>query len=213
MDEWSILVYGGLFIIFGLPLVFALFGLVYCWVCDKFAIDPDPHTANLVYDSKSQTVTLFGRCDANFRALKIVADRDIQTKYEPKRLVYTSATVGGITTGGFHEAGGYTYVSSNKKTGKYNLYYRDELLPIKKIKLSDELFEQAKQSEIKNFLNQNKEIVVIEECNYSAITLGAIELGHPKAEDLAMEDMRKGFPSREKCEKILQWVCGKTPQE
>lgn len=100
-----------------------------------------------------------------------------------------------------------------KKTGKYNLYYRDELLPIKKIKLSDELFEQAKQSEIKNFLNQNKEIVVIEECNYSAITLGAIELGHPKAEDLAMEDMRKGFPSREKCEKILQWVCGKTPQE
>ena len=57
-------------------------------------------------------------------AFSIEAERNVNLSYTPDKLVYTGATVGGITTGGFHvEQGGYS-VSSGAKNGKYNLYFK-----------------------------------------------------------------------------------------
>lgn len=162
---------------------------------------------SLIYISSTQTLIVKIRGVINRGALEIVADRDIKTKYEPKRLVYTGATVGGITTGGFHEEGGYNYISSANKTGKYNIYYVNEMLPIEKIQLSDELIQQAKNSEIAQFLNSSNEIILIQK-HTSDLTQFAIETGKSFASDLLLRDMREGFPTLEKCEKIINWICG-----
>ena len=88
--------------------------------------------------------------------LTVFAHREIFTKEIPDRIVYTGATVGGITTGGFHiQKGGIAY-SEGDKTGQYSLCYRyagmvnnepwSEVVSF--LQLSDELMKEAKESPI-----------------------------------------------------------------
>ncbi len=88
--------------------------------------------------------------------LTVLAHREIFTKEIPDRIVYTGATVGGITTGGFHiQKGGIAY-SEGDKTGQYSLCYRyadmvnnepwSEVVSF--LQLSDELMKEAKESPI-----------------------------------------------------------------
>lgn len=193
-------------------IIIAIAFIVICYLPIPVAENPSVNAKeatkdSMIYDASTQTLTVKARCAANRGALEIVADRDIKTKYEPKRLVYTGATVGGITTGGFHEEGGYNYISSANKTGKYNIYYIGELLPIQKIELSNELVPQAKKSEIKPFLNNHNAILLITS-SISSFTRLAIANGSPLADKMMMEDLREGFPTLEKCEKIINWICG-----
>lgn len=88
--------------------------------------------------------------------LTILAHREIFTKEVPDRIVYTGATVGGITTGGFHiQKGGIAY-SEGAKTGQYSLCYRYAQMVnnepwsevVSFLQLSDELMTEAKESPI-----------------------------------------------------------------
>ena len=56
-------------------------------------------------------------------AVKIEADRDYTYKGVPDKLIYTGATVGGVTTGGFHVQKGGIAITSMKKNGKFFLSY------------------------------------------------------------------------------------------
>ena len=86
--------------------------------------------------------------------LTVFAHREIFTKEIPDRIVYTGATVGGITTGGFHIQKGGTAYSEGGKTGKYSLCYRyagvvnnepwSEVVSF--LQLSDELMKEAKEN-------------------------------------------------------------------
>lgn len=141
------------------------------------------------------------------KAIKILDDKDYTISYKPEEYIFTSATVGGITTGGVDKIGGYSYISGSTKTGKYQLWYIDKL--IRRIQLSDTLFAQAKKSPIAEYLDKTtKEIVVISTVSPSYATQMLLRAGHTNS---ALDNMRReskaGYPSYEKCIKIMNWLC------
>ena len=118
------------------------------------------------YIPTQHTLVLKKRGPELSKAIKILDDRDYKISYKPEEYIFTSVTVGGITTGGVDKIGGYNYISGSTKTGKYQLWYIDKL--VRNIRLSDELFEQAKESLIAEYLNMTtKEIVVISSVSLS----------------------------------------------
>lgn len=84
--------------------------------------------------------------------LQVEAHREVFSKEVPDKIVYTGATVGGITTGGFHIQKGGTVYTEGNKTGKYSLYYRYASMlnnepyseVVSYLSLSDELMKEAR---------------------------------------------------------------------
>ena len=141
--------------------------------------------------------------------VKIAKDEVIS--YKPKEYVYTGATVGGVTTGGIHEQGGYNYVSGYRDTGRYQLQYEDEKFRrylITKIQLSDELYNKAKESPIKDYLdNEKKQIKVVEELRPSSVVRQQMEMGNfQTARQIFANEMVEGYPTYDKCQKIINWL-------
>ena len=97
------------------------------------------------------------------KAIKINAKHEIHCKEIPDKLIYTGATVGGITTGGFHVQKGGTQILMGKKTGQYYLSY--ELLPsyqntsgiIVFIILNDSDFEELNKTELSQLVATKEE--------------------------------------------------------
>lgn len=110
--------------------VLILFGLVITYFSFKILSlkkeEKQAHEARqtMSYDSNTKCLTVLERSPQLKEALTIEAAHDIIANYTPDRIIYTGATVGGITTGGFHtEKGGYS-MSLGGKTGKYYLSYK-----------------------------------------------------------------------------------------
>ena len=102
--------------------------------------------------------------------LSLYAYREIFVKDVPDRIVYTGATVGGITTGGFHVQKGGTAYTYGDKTGKYSLCYKyAEMVDsqpyshvVSFLQLSDELMTEARRHPVMKKLilsdNQVKQV-------------------------------------------------------
>ena len=159
------------------------------------------------YIPTQHTLVLKKRGPELSKAIKILDDRDYKISYKPEEYIFTSVTVGGITTGGVDKIGGYNYISGSTKTGKYQLWYIDKL--VRNIRLSDELFEQAKESLIAEYLNMStKEIVVISSVSLSYTTRMLLDTGHTDyAFDNITKESKAGYPTYEKCIKIMNWLC------
>lgn len=122
--------------------------------------------------------------------------------YNPEKYIFTSATVGGITTGGIDKVGG-NYVSGKKvDSGKCELKYFGQ--KIQRIQLTDKLYKEAKKSAIKKYLNDKKQIVVENETDGSAVISAQLFGIHSLT---TQEMLHKGYPSREKCKEIIAWIC------
>lgn len=76
------------------------------------------------YDIGRKSITL-KKLDPRIKEfVKIEAERDLMVNYTPDKTIYTSVTVGGVTTGGFDTIKGGYSLSSGAKTGKYYLSYK-----------------------------------------------------------------------------------------
>jgi len=84
--------------------------------------DKKTTASNLRYNEKTDELTLIYRDSTNRKVLKVEQIWNHTFNYEPEKMVYTGATVGGVHTGGFHKEGGYHTVSGTQ-TGKYQIYY------------------------------------------------------------------------------------------
>lgn len=132
-----------------------------------------------------------------------------QQYYNPEKYIYSSATVGGITTGGVSKIGGdYTKgkeIDSEKRKLKY---FGQE---VKRIQLSGELLKKATQTKIKEYLNEENQIVVVSENNAGAVVMAARIAGE---RSLATQyAMYAGYPSQEKCREIIDWLCDASKSE
>lgn len=167
----------------------------------------DRNRETMRYDGKTCTLFLLNRSPDAAKAIKIVADEDLAMRKEEEQLHYASATVGGITTGGFYTTGGGIRTKSLGKTGFFRLEFEGH--DIWQIQLNDALYEQAKRSALARYLNEKKQIEVKisapmtdEEVEQTLITYEASGMLTNKA-------LNKGRPTREKCQAILDWMCGK----
>ena len=141
--------------------------------------------------------------------LKIHNDKNYILDYKPKQYIFTSATVGGITTGGVDSVGGYNYVSSWVETGKCTLQFFSH--KIETIQLTDSLYEKAKKSEIAKYLNDKKQIVVEDNGLEIRSLAGASAMGYAmdttKGSLVLQNAAKAGYPSQQKCVEIMNWLC------
>ena len=96
-------------------------------------------------------------------ALSVNKFMDTDYHYNEEQLVFTSATVGGVTTGGFHIEGG-DYSKQKYFTGKYVLtcptFDGTEGIVVDKIYLNSNLLEKAKQSDLKKYIDGTNKLVL-----------------------------------------------------
>lgn len=64
------------------------------------------------------------KSEAAVKALEFSEGHNLIVNNTPDKLVYTGATVGGVTTGGFHVQKGGTSVKQGDATGRWFVHYR-----------------------------------------------------------------------------------------
>ena len=142
---------------------------------------------NLQYNDKTHEITLKNRDLSNKKVLRVEEIWNHSINYEPERMVYTGASVGGVHTGGVHKEGGYNYLRGTS-TGKYQVYYSngDRYDPkrtfggVDKVKLTNaQMIEEARANGFISKYLQGDTLV-----------LGYRTLG------------------KSDCKKIIEWLCG-----
>lgn len=133
-------------------------------------------------------------------------------KEKPKEYIYTGVTVGGITTGGVSEVGGYKYIANTSKTGKYMLTYADNK-PISAICLTDELFREALNSNIAQYLDRDhKAIRIVTKVNMKMTNVAASTGNTDLYSYYLQRDTAEALPDYSKCMAIKDWVAGTNEQ-
>lgn len=162
-------------------------------------------------DKSSGTLFISGRKKAFSKIIVIRPYKLYEDAYKPKQLVYTGVTIGSFTTGSFHEEGGYRYTVGSKSTDKYFMTVLDkgDEVAFNRIQLTDELYEQAIKSSIKQYLNPNtKQIEITGTYVQSAGTSAAVKAGNTTAYEYSVSrDVVSAMPTYEKCKAIANWVC------
>ena len=131
-------------------------------------------------------------------------------------MVYTGATVGGVTTGGWHEEKAY-YSQEVSDSGKSKLKFKGkDGGTIKKIILTADLIASAKQQpDIKQFLKDDTLELQHLDCGGLSIVNAhvlstAIATGNVGVQALiANEESNKKFLTHSECQHVLDWICNK----
>ena len=106
-------------IIFGLIIaaIVAFFVIMIRWADDSKYVE---------YDANNKTLLLHSRAPKSAERIEIKRYEHAHFQYNPAELVYTGATVGGISMGGFHVNEAYQSIGLMEKTDKYELHYGKE---------------------------------------------------------------------------------------
>lgn len=144
------------------------------------------------------------------------------TKYskDPERYIYTSATVGGVTTGGVTKRGGQIEgetIATDRgivilkeavkryPSDKPAMYHRE----VHEICLCGELLEEAKASVIGKYLEGDR-IVLVRKTDISEITAAMYKTGNVLAAASSLElDKGKGYALYSECSQIVFWLKSK----
>lgn len=160
------------------------------------------------YNSKEQgsyeTLSIKKRSSKFFKAFSTKIITHTPMSYNPEKYIYTSATVGGITTGGIDKVGGnYVKTGKERDTGKRELLYFGH--KVERIQLTDELYKEAQASTIKKYLNDEKQIVVEEKAGIGLVLSAQLYGIHSST---TASYLYEGYPTAEKCREIITWICG-----
>lgn len=157
-------IFFGFVIVFGIPI---LGFIIFMKMPSKN--DGTSTEVGIEYDKKNGTAKLTKRVGSNLSGMNIKQYTNTYTKYNPSQTVYTGVTVGGITTGGFHQTQAYLSESSMGASGGYYLEVKtlsweaDRLhdsFILNKIILTDELVKEAeKDPRVQKFLHGNELIL------------------------------------------------------
>jgi hypothetical protein len=175
---------------------------------------------NVQYDLKTRTLTVLNRVSDNEAILKIEDVLHLNFKYSPAELVYTGATTGNVSMGGFHINEASMSASQGGKTGKFCIVYtgpesKDNHCKIDKIHLSNEQIKSAKSHYIvSRFLKDDT--LVLEHKTYSHLTdserrasLDAYISGRTDIfYGLNMKQYVDMQLTQEECQAIVSWLLG-----
>ena len=173
----------------------------------------------LVYDPKTETITVNERRCDNKKRFSYENYKRKSHSYTKEKLIYSSATVGGITTGGFDTVGGTS--TKDVATNKYRLVYEyveDNIKKegyVKKIYLSKKIASQIKESPIKDFytgehiavetpISEDWEKKKTQFAMRYNITGSEYDLvAYSNAEE---NEIIKTLPTFQKCMQIVYWI-------
>lgn len=135
-------------------------------------------------------------------------------KYQPEKIVYTGATVGGVHTGGFHtEQAHYRQSKVNSGNGIVFCNYAKDMpyFLALRVKLNDELLKKAEDDDLmRTLLDSNKQLVFMNVGGGAAYYEGAKMAAHSgRRYDFAEMSSRgaseKALPM-ETCIKVADWL-------
>lgn len=160
---------------------------------------------------RRNTLTVTKR-DADLSNIFVIQPyRKTEYGYTSEKLIYTGATVGGVTTGGWHKSGGF-YARDRGSTGKVRLYYYYEsdgkfiTSELERIELSPELAQQARASDIARYMSGNT-IVIRHPVDNMDAAAGAMQLGYREVAFNIIENARiAASPTMEKVRDIINWL-------
>ncbi|MBR3017644.1 MAG: hypothetical protein IKH57_11325 [Clostridia bacterium] len=173
------------------------------------------------YDAEKEVLTLSSKGPLLIKYIAIKEFMNYTTETTPIKVHFGSATVDGVTTGGFYTTGGQTVFGGSVHSGQWKMLYTGPVVSapanhtgeylIRTIQLRDQLYEQAKRSEIQMYLDDRKQIVVVQGGGAFSTDreMAALETKHMMANlnSLEVQDkVKSGYPSREKCEIIYNWL-------
>lgn len=165
------------------------------------------------YDVENRTIKLNKRHTSFKERFSFEHYESSKVVYQEEKLIYTSATVGGVTTGGVDKVGGIQ--SEAVKTNKFELVYeyatKDTIKKgfVEKITLTDELLKQAQKSNIAKYIKGNDILVVDELVESTDLIRGYLKIGHnSSAANVMNEDKLRTMPTLDKCKAIVNWVSG-----
>ena len=145
--------------------------------------------------------------------LKIRVHKVKTYEYNPEKIHVGAVTVGGVTTGGVYKTGG-NYLESSASDGRCKLVFikwengNSIEHEVKKIVLSDDLAKKARSSALVMYMTGATIDVVQEIKPSNAVSeLMRAGLSTAAANQLSIEES-KGYPNREKCETIIEWLRG-----
>ena len=123
-------------------------------------IDSKDKYDSVGFNKENGLLTVYKRGALIESKITIKEYRHTNYSYNPAKLIYTSATVGGVTTGGFDTTKASYSPTSQDKTGKYALYFRGA--EIKEISILDGSDKAQKNSALKQFYNKARSRFVLE---------------------------------------------------
>ena len=103
-----------------------------------------------ITNKQDGVIVLNRRTANNGNVLEINESRDYTIKEHPAELVYTSVTVGGITTGGFHVNEAYRTESVGRKLGTFYITLRgwQDSTIVKKVRIQPDMVDSARANPI-----------------------------------------------------------------
>lgn len=164
-----------------------------------------------IKNTSEPTLKKRGKGCSAYIVIKECTDKHIG--YESPKLHFGSATVGGVTSGGFYTTGGGNKTLAESKTGRYSLCVVEEnkkYYQIKRIRLTDELYHEAQNSRIAKYLDSETQSIQIPQSNYvSSIDMNnAINWASGKPVNGVFVLPSSGI-SYDVCKEIHDWICGK----
>lgn len=174
----------------------------------------------IVFNKESKSATLLRRDAISSAIFHIQTIDKVHYDFKPSELVYTGATVGGVTTGGFHTTEAHYRERSDGASGKALLiakFRNGETATIKKIHLSNEKLKEAAANDprIKKFLKGNDLVLEYggEETKLTKDEKFLLEKAIAEHNE-AMQNYvtQRAFLAtqltKEDCENIKKWVAG-----
>ena len=166
---------------------------------------------NKLMSFRDGTLSITARDPGFQHRITIESIQHTNYKYNDPKLVYTGATVGGVSMGGFHVEGG-DYTKQVSDSGKFRLMYQG-LLPIKKIYLTSQLLAEAeKDPVVSKFLDGGElDLRYWGRVNkaWSDSAIYAASRGDVQLLQYANQQANLDtYLSREDCVYVSQWLCG-----
>lgn len=191
----------------------------------KWLNSGEPVERCISFENETDTAIVTKRVRSNGWDIKVKQYTKRYTKYNPSKTIYTSATVGGVTTGGFHQtqatissvgAGGSGGYYLQAKAPKKDEVLEDEYLMLKSIRLSANLVDEAKKDKRVSHLLQGNELVLRRKNKDTELTPEEKEIlaRAIRAGDIATQEniteraFAAQFLTKEECNNVLEWLCG-----
>ena len=127
-------------------------------------VNGDEHRKHYTVSEEDKTMTLIHRSKISYSVVHWDPLYEHDLKYNPSKTIYTGASSGGITMGGFHTTEAYYQERPTKRSGRYLAYipFPDNTrIYIKEIILVGKVLDEAKSNpEIRKFLKGDRLVLL-----------------------------------------------------